>query len=537
MSPIAAAVGFYGKLPCRGDFLRRRVSQEFMDVWDEWLQRALAHSRQSLQEAWLDAYLTSPVWRFALAEGVCGTGAYAGVMVPSVDRVGRYFPLTIVAQWNAGESPLHAACGAHRWFDAAEALAMEAPDTSDLAAFDERVAQLAEKVDASGVGESAGLQQLMKQAEFPHRVGQWHVPLVTVHSMQRAVTAIAVRELERTLRPLSIWWTDGSDRIPAAWLTVRGLPAAESFAAMLTGEWTTTGWNSVGPGSPVATRPSEPSLRAPAQSESSQASALKSELSMVFELEAYRPTPLELTAYHEPISRKWNAPPQSVYFVSRPDVGLWGVSASGTEDARHAAAQAISDVLQSVPPSGTLSSLVESVRRNLVAARRQLAKGPGAGGAEDPYALSRGIIYLARDNECAIVSFGDVQAVRRRGSNLEWIIGIADFLEAPPPAPAAREPAGSVMAGSLMDIVTGANEPAFSVRYESLLPGDQWLIAAAPLFDQPQRSLLDSAIATFELDAGSALAAVKQACSKEYSKWEESLPLLCLIASPLPVEA
>src|SRR5262249_13438980 len=79
-----SAAGFYGKLPSKGDFLLRRVSQEFVDAWDAWLQQSLFASRENLQERWLDAYLTSPVWRFALSDGVCGSGAYAGLMLPSV---------------------------------------------------------------------------------------------------------------------------------------------------------------------------------------------------------------------------------------------------------------------------------------------------------------------------------------------------------------------------------------------------------------------------------------------------------------------
>ncbi|MDE2050717.1 MAG: type VI secretion system-associated protein TagF, partial [Gammaproteobacteria bacterium] len=33
--------GFYGKLPCRGDFMQRRAPQEFVDVWDAWLSECL----------------------------------------------------------------------------------------------------------------------------------------------------------------------------------------------------------------------------------------------------------------------------------------------------------------------------------------------------------------------------------------------------------------------------------------------------------------------------------------------------------------
>jgi hypothetical protein len=62
--------------------------------------------------------------------------------------------------------------------------------------------------------------------------------------------------------------------------------------------------------------------------------AISAQADRDFELGYFEDPHLEITAHHEPISRKWNAPPQSVFFVTRPDVGLWAVSTSGFEDAR-----------------------------------------------------------------------------------------------------------------------------------------------------------------------------------------------------------
>ena len=91
-------VGFYGKLPSHGDFLRRRVSDGFVDAWDSWLRECLAASRTALGAKWLDVYLTSPAWRFVCAPGACGPAPVIGLLAPSVDQVGRYFPLTVVAE-------------------------------------------------------------------------------------------------------------------------------------------------------------------------------------------------------------------------------------------------------------------------------------------------------------------------------------------------------------------------------------------------------------------------------------------------------
>ena len=98
MAPDTAP-GWHGKLPALGDFASRRLDQAFLDAWDDWLSKGLLSLRQALGPSWLDAYLSSPSWRFLLLPGVLagapGTQAWAGVLMPSVDRAGRYFPFTI----------------------------------------------------------------------------------------------------------------------------------------------------------------------------------------------------------------------------------------------------------------------------------------------------------------------------------------------------------------------------------------------------------------------------------------------------------
>jgi type VI secretion system protein ImpM len=90
--------GWYGKLPALGDFANRRLPQGFVTDWDAWLQRGLAYSQQHMGSEWLETYLTSNVWRFILAPGTLDTSTWAGIVMPSVDRVGRYFPLTLCAE-------------------------------------------------------------------------------------------------------------------------------------------------------------------------------------------------------------------------------------------------------------------------------------------------------------------------------------------------------------------------------------------------------------------------------------------------------
>jgi type VI secretion system protein ImpM len=90
-----AGCGFYGKVPSEGDFVTRRLPWEFTAAWDGWLQQGMQASREALGERWLELYMSAPIWRFHVAPGVCGPQGWRGLFFASVDRVGRYFPLTL----------------------------------------------------------------------------------------------------------------------------------------------------------------------------------------------------------------------------------------------------------------------------------------------------------------------------------------------------------------------------------------------------------------------------------------------------------
>jgi type VI secretion system protein ImpM len=92
---VTTQCGFYGKVPSEGDFVSRRLPWEFTGPWDDWLQQGMQASRAALGERWLALYLSAPIWRFQMAPGVCGPQAWRGLFFASVDRVGRYFPLTV----------------------------------------------------------------------------------------------------------------------------------------------------------------------------------------------------------------------------------------------------------------------------------------------------------------------------------------------------------------------------------------------------------------------------------------------------------
>ena len=89
--------GAFGKMPSVGDFFRLNPPAGFVAVWDDWIQRAMLAAQTVLGADWDTHYMSAPIWRFALSPGLAGPQKVIGVLMPSVDRVGRRFPLTLMA--------------------------------------------------------------------------------------------------------------------------------------------------------------------------------------------------------------------------------------------------------------------------------------------------------------------------------------------------------------------------------------------------------------------------------------------------------
>lgn len=233
--------GFFGKLPSRGDFVHRGLPPDFMSRWDAWLQDAMASSEAALGERWLDTYLTSPIWRYALSPGLCAEEACVGVLMPSVDKVGRYFPLTAVATCGRTPAALASAVGLHDWYAAVEAamLATLAETPLELEAFDERLARI-------GMPPAVALRRVggdwpgTSRADRPATL--WRCTMPSVDAVDEALLEQLAGLVDRELGAIGIWWTQGSELIEPCVLVSAGLPAPAAFAAMLDGRWGERGW-------------------------------------------------------------------------------------------------------------------------------------------------------------------------------------------------------------------------------------------------------------------------------------------------------
>jgi type VI secretion system protein ImpM len=85
-------VGWFGKL---GDFITKRLPDEFVKPWDAWLQAGMLEAKATFPQDWEEHFLTFPFWRFLIDRGTVTHEPWMGLLIPSADRVGRLFPFTI----------------------------------------------------------------------------------------------------------------------------------------------------------------------------------------------------------------------------------------------------------------------------------------------------------------------------------------------------------------------------------------------------------------------------------------------------------
>ena len=212
--------GWYGKLAALGDFAQRRLPPGFVRASDIWLAHVMSDSRAELGALWLALYLQAPVWRFAWAPGMSGLGHadatpapwWFGVLMPSCDKVGRYFPL-LIAQARA-QAPLSDAALAHLagWFgQLSDAATRTLADGATVDSFE----QALRAVPAWPTGDDA-----------PPAQG-----LIGIDSIDTLRLATALHAAQRAAG--SVWWCPADATRAAAVRVLPGLPEPGDFVELL----------------------------------------------------------------------------------------------------------------------------------------------------------------------------------------------------------------------------------------------------------------------------------------------------------------
>jgi type VI secretion system protein ImpM len=235
LSSAASPVGLFGKLPSAGDFVTRSLPSAFVAAWDDWLQRSLVASRAKLGNGWTEVYLESPIWRFALQPQVCSPQAWAGVIMPSVDRAGRYFPLTLAAPIPSGASTLLTVTAAEHWFAELERIALWAlePDATleAIEALLGRQALMPVPASADARNDWDIALQLSRWWSQSGRPLSLRMP--ATHALPAVAEFAAAHLMESQGRGRSLWWMRDSTGGSIALRGWYGLPPPAEYTSLL----------------------------------------------------------------------------------------------------------------------------------------------------------------------------------------------------------------------------------------------------------------------------------------------------------------
>jgi type VI secretion system protein ImpM len=389
-------VGLYGKLPSHGDFLRRRTSDAFVGAIDPWLQECMTASRTALGDRWLDVYLTSPAWRFAAAPGVCGSAPLIGLVVPSVDRVGRYFPLTIVAELPAHVAVVTAVSTSAAFFSRAERLVIETLESEyvDFETFDEEVSRLADDLVHLSMAPGAQLDAAAADILSSDGPACWHLPVDSPESVTSLFEQLLAHRLGALYHPVMFWWTAGSSIVDPSCLITRGLPPPHTFASLLDGSWERDGWSSV----PVRLEGS--SVTAGSLLEPPAALRLRSEAASDVG---------RVRAINEDA------------FLERAESGLWVVADGlGGHSDGELASRMVCDAFADFVQVGTLDETVAAIRQRLAEVNDHLVRA-AARSLLGERSGSTVVALVVRGSRCAVLWAGDSRAYRLRAGRLEQL--------------------------------------------------------------------------------------------------------------------
>jgi type VI secretion system protein ImpM len=219
--------GLFGKLTAKRDFIALFAPRPFLDVWEPWMQGSIAASRNQLGAGWQDAFLSAPIWRFWLGPEICGT-TVAGVFMPSLDGVGRYYPLTLFVFADPGTAiPPPDVDAQNDWFHGAEDYLLTTLNR-----------------DTSFEQITAALDTHPAPVARPASAPQGDMVAVADGTLAAHATNDTLPDLFASLRTAnfasiysaaSFWWTIGGNDYQPLALCCRRMPDPFLFASMLTG--------------------------------------------------------------------------------------------------------------------------------------------------------------------------------------------------------------------------------------------------------------------------------------------------------------
>jgi len=219
--------GLFGKLTAKRDFIALFAPRAFLDAWEPWMQSGISASRDTLSSDWQAAFLSAPIWRFWLGPEICGA-TVAGVFMPSLDGVGRYYPLTLFAYADPGQTIAPPDIDAqNEWYHAAEDYLLT---TLDKEASFERTTSALDQLPPP-----AAMAACTPQGDMVRVANGTLAAHATDNTLPDLFAALRTANFASIYSAASFWWTiGGGDYQPLA-LCCRRMPDPFLFTSMLTG--------------------------------------------------------------------------------------------------------------------------------------------------------------------------------------------------------------------------------------------------------------------------------------------------------------
>jgi type VI secretion system protein ImpM len=220
--------GLFGKLPAKRDFISVASPRAFLDVWEPFIGGGVSTSRLQLGSGWQTMFLQAPIWRFWLGSKVSGS-TVLGAFMPSVDGVGRYFPLTVFAAAEP-DAPLPPPelDRQERWFAAAEELLLSALEPGQPF---ETLTSALDVLPLPTVDVAAPSSDVLR---LPYRTTV--VPLKPGAEMQ-AFATLRREDHASLYAETTFWWTIGGEGFQPLAVASTRMPPPYLFTGLLTGNF------------------------------------------------------------------------------------------------------------------------------------------------------------------------------------------------------------------------------------------------------------------------------------------------------------
>jgi serine/threonine protein phosphatase PrpC len=378
--------------------------------------------------------------------------------------------LTFVAALDAQMDPFRIAADCGKWFAAAESLALHVLNSPRMNA---------DELEASVRGLPEIAAATHKAPQLGARDGGYLGVGIGTAEVARALGHESM--LERLGQAYGIWWTAGSNTLPAVTLVLPGLPAPETFAELLHG-FASHASDAVAAASNAASA----AIGAPSFARSGTVSADSCGFSWYSASASARGNVREIN---------------QDACLELPEIGLWAVAdGMGGHDDGELASHVLVDTLRGTRPPASLSAFVDDVEDRVLAANRKLY-GLSLAGARSRLVGSTLAALLAHGSHGVLVWAGDSRIYRLRAGELAQMT--RDHSEVEAARHGGRE-STRAEEGVITRAVGAAEELFVSLAVHKLEHRDRFLLCSDGLY----RELADA-----ELCACLAAGDCAEACS------------------------